>query len=281
MGHFEYLVTPFGLTSFQALVNDVDFLHIFVFGYLDDSLIFSRSLEEHKRHMRAVLQRLLENRLYVKAEKCEFHKSSVSFLGYVFVGEQVRTDPHKIQAVAEWPVPSSRKEVQRSLGFANFYRHFIRNYSQVAAPLTCLTSTKLPFQWSSEAEAAFATLKNRFTSAPILVQPDPDRKFVVEVDGSDSGMGAVLSQRAESEGKMYPWSSAERNYDVGNRELLAGKLALEEWRHWLEGVKQSFLVWTDHKNLIYVRNAKRLNSRQASFLGVSVFPSPTVPAPVM
>ena len=164
---------------FQALVNGVlrDFLHKFIFVYL--FLFFPRSLVDHKRHVRAVLQRSIENRLYVKAEKCEFHTPSVSFLGYIFEGGQVRTDPHKIKDQrlsyrAEWPVPSFRKDMQRFLGFANFYRRFIRNYSQIASPLTRLTSTKLPFQWSSEAEASFATLKNCFTSAPIMIQPDSE-----------------------------------------------------------------------------------------------------------
>ena len=133
-----------------------------------------------------------------------------------------------------------------------------------------MTSTKLHFLWSTEAETAFTTLKRQFTSAPILIQPDPNRQFVVEVDASDSGVGAFLSQRSESEGKMHlcaffsrKLSPAERNYDVCNRELLAVKLALEECRHWLEGAKPPFVVWTDHKNLIYLRDAKRLNSLQA------------------
>lgn len=145
LGHFEYLVMPFGLTNapavFQTLVNDVlqDFLNLFVFVYLDDILIFSRTPEEHQVHVRSVLQRLLENRLFVKAEKCEFHVSSVSFLGYVLAGGQVKTDPAKVKAVLEWPVPESRKKLQRFLGFANFYSCFIRNYGQVAVPLTHLT----------------------------------------------------------------------------------------------------------------------------------------------
>lgn len=136
--------------------------------------------------------------------------------------------------------------------------------------MTQLTSTNKPFQWSPEAEAAFLELKRRFTSARILIQPDVSKQFVVEVDASDSGVGAVLSQRSEEDGKLHPCAffsrrltPAERNYDVGNRELLAIKLALEEWRHWLEGTEQPFLVWTDHKNLSYIRGAKRLNSRQA------------------
>ncbi|KAL0177020.1 hypothetical protein M9458_025914, partial [Cirrhinus mrigala] len=213
---------------------------------------------------------LLENGLFVKAEKCVFHAQSVSFLGYIVSSEGIRMDPDKVKAVVDWPTPDSRKALQRFLGFANFYRRFIRNFSQLAASLTALTSSRTTFRWSDAANIAFSNLKSRFISAPILVAPDPTRQFVVEVDASEVGVGAVLSQRSPSDNKMHPcaffshrMSSSERNYDIGNRELLAVKLALEEWRHWLEGSGVPFIVWTDHKNLEYIRSAKRLNSRQA------------------
>ncbi|XDV37360.1 hypothetical protein PO909_006967 [Leuciscus waleckii] len=275
-GHFEYLVMPFGLSNspavFQALVNDVlrDMVDQFIYVYLDDILIFSSSLQEHVQHVRRVLQRLLENWLFVKAEKCVFHAQSVPFLGHIVSSEGMRMDPDKVKAVIDWPSPDSRKALQRFLGFANFYRRFIRNFSQLAAPLTALTSPRTTFRWSDTAEAVFAKLKSRFVSAPILVAPDPSRQFVVEVDASEVGVGAVLSQRSSTDDKMHPCaffshrlSPAERNYDIGNRELLAVKLALEEWRHWLEGSGVPFIVWTDHKNLEYIRTAKRLNSWQA------------------
>ena len=276
LGHFEYLVMPFGLSNapavFQSLVNDVlrDFLNLFVFVYLDDILIYSRTLSEHRHHVRLVLQRLLENRLFVKAEKCEFHKPSVTFLGLILEGGRVRSDPEKIRAVLEWPEPENRRELQRFLGFANFYRRFIRGYSQIAAPLHALTSVKTSFRWNTEADSAFRDLKDRFSKAPILVHPDPSKQFIVEIDASDTGVGAVLSQCSGLDQKMHPCaffsrrlSPAERNYDVGDRELLAIKLALEEWRHWLEGSEQPVQIWTDHKNLAYLQTAKRLNPRQA------------------
>ncbi|KAL0148819.1 hypothetical protein M9458_055828, partial [Cirrhinus mrigala] len=247
-GHFECLVMPFGLSNspavFQALVNDVlrDMVDHFIYVYLDDILIFSSSLQEHVQHVRRVLQRLLENGLFVKAEKCVFHAQSVPFLGYIVSSEGIRMDPDKVKAVVDWPTPDSLKALQRFLGFTNFYRRFIRNFSQLAAPLTALTSSKTTFRWSDAANVAFTNLKSRFVSAPILVAPDPTRQFVVEVDASEVGVGAVLSQRSSSDDKMHPcaffshrMSTAERNYDIGNRELLAVKLALEEWRHWLEG----------------------------------------------
>ena len=276
LGNFEYLVMPFGLTNapavFQALINDVlwDFINRFVVVYLDDILIYSGSMEEHISHVCQVLTRLLENRLFVKAEKCDFHVDTVSFLGYIMQSGSIKPDPEKIRAVEEWPVPKSRKELQRFLGFANFYRRFIRDYSKVASPLTRLTSVNVTFCWSPEAHKAFLKLKHLFSSAPILVQPESSKQFIVEVDASDAGVGAVLSQYVGPENRLHPCaffsrrlSPTECNYDIGNRELLAVKLALEEWRHWLEGAEKPFVVWTDHKNLTYIQTAKRLNSRQA------------------
>uniref|UniRef100_A0A3B3H730 Gypsy retrotransposon integrase-like protein 1 n=1 Tax=Oryzias latipes TaxID=8090 RepID=A0A3B3H730_ORYLA len=274
-GHYEYQVMPFGLTNapavFQNLVNDVlgDMINRFVFVYLDDILIFSRSEVEHIQHVRKVLLRLLQNQLYVKAEKCEFHATTTSFLGLVIAEGRVKMDPKKVQAVLEWPKPENRKQLQRFLGFANFYRRFIKNYSKIASPLHALTSSKQSFSWNQRAESAFKDLKNRFTSAPVLVVPDPSRQFIVEVDASDTGIGAVLSQRS-LDNKVHPCafysrrlSNAEMNYHVGEKELLAIKEALEEWRHWLEGAEIPFVVFTDHKNLEYLRTAKRMNSRQA------------------
>ncbi len=267
---------PFGLSNspavFQALVNDVlrDMVDQFIYVYLDDILIFSSSLQEHVQHVRRVLQKLLENGIFVKAEKCAFHAQSVPLLGYIILSEGTRMDPDKVRAVVDWPTPDSCKALQRFLGFANFYRRFIRNFSQLANPLTALTSTRVTFRWSSAAEAAFSNLKSHFISAPILVAPDPTRQFVVEVDASELGVGAVLSQRAASDDRVHPCTffshrlcPAERNYDIGNRELLAVKLALEEWRYWLKGSGVPFIVWTDHKNLEYIRTAKCLYSRQA------------------
>ncbi|KAK2899769.1 hypothetical protein Q8A73_012898 [Channa argus] len=276
LGQFEYLVMPFGLTNapvvFQSLMNSVlhDFINRFVFVYLDDILIFSRNLHDHQQHVRLVLQRLLENRLFVKAEKCEFHVSTVSFLGFLIGEGEVKPDPEKTRAVTEWPRPGTRKQLQRFLGFANFYRRFIKNYSTIAVPWTKLTSPIAPFRWTEKAEGVFTQLKEQFTSPPILSQPDTSHEFVVEVDASEVGVGAVLSQRSEGDQKLRPCaffsrelSPAERNYSVGDRELLAIKLALEEWCHWLEGAPQPFIIWTDHKNLAHLRTAKRLNSRQA------------------
>ncbi|KAI3369484.1 hypothetical protein L3Q82_007699 [Scortum barcoo] len=158
----------------------------------------------------------------------------VSFLGYIITANHISMDPAKVNAVTNWPPLTSKKK------------------------------------WNDKAEEAFNKLKQKFTTAPILTVPDPALQFVVEVDTSNEGIGAVLSQRFPADNRIHPCaflsrklSAAERNYDVGNEELLAVKAVLEEWRHWLEGAEQPFIVWTDHKNLEYLKSAKRLNSRQA------------------
>ncbi|KAL0202757.1 hypothetical protein M9458_000775, partial [Cirrhinus mrigala] len=268
-GHYEYRVMPFGLANspsyFQAFVNEVfrDMLNRWIIVYIDDILIFSSSNTDHVRHVRAVLKRLIQHQLYAKEEKCQFHQEKISFLGYVISPEGVAMEESKVNATL--------KELQRFLGFSNFYRRFIRNFSTVAGPLTSMVKRgNNRLSWSPEAVHAFNDLRLRFTSAPILKHPDPQLPFIVEVDASSTGVGAILSQRQGQNPKTFPCaffshklSPAEKNYDVGNRELLAIKLALEEWRHWLEGAQHPFIILTDHKNLEYLRTAKVLNHRQA------------------
>ncbi|KAK3566681.1 hypothetical protein QTP86_003194 [Hemibagrus guttatus] len=207
-GHYEYCVMPFGLTNtpaiFQALINEVfrDLLGRGVIDYIDDILVYSTSMEEHVRQVQEVLARLQQHHLYVKLEKCEFHRPMVTFLGYVISHQGVEMDMVKVRAVKEWHAPSTVRELQRFLGFANFYRRFIRNYSSVAGPLTSLLRGKpKKLSWTDQARTAFLQLKERFTTAPILRHPDPELPFVVEVVTSCSGLGAVLSQRhGEPEG---------------------------------------------------------------------------------
>ncbi len=155
-------------------------------------------------------------------------------------------------------------------GLCQFLPAFYSQFQPASRPFDRLNLHQDSVQVVQRSGAAFTKLKGCFVSAPILIAPDPSRQFVVEVDASEVGVGAVLSQRSSSDDKVHPCayfshrlSPAERNYDIGNRELLAVKLALEEWRHWLEGSGVPFIVWTDHKNLEYIKSAKRLNSRQA------------------
>ncbi|GAA6081738.1 uncharacterized protein LOC118598811, partial [Tachysurus ichikawai] len=239
---------PFCLSNspsvFQSFINNVfrDMLVRWVIVYIEDILIHSETLAEHI-HVRAVLKHLIQHQLYANAEKCEFHKTSTSFLGYVISAGGVAMDDAKVQAVLKWPRPQTIKELQRFLGFANFYHHFIRGFSTIAAPLTSMTKKAPPhLTWSPEAITAFRLLNERFTTAPILHYPYSTRPFTVEVDISNTGIGAVLSQSQGPADKMFlcayfsqNLSATKGNYDVVDRELLAMKAAFEEWRHWLEG----------------------------------------------
>ncbi|KAL0165771.1 hypothetical protein M9458_037615, partial [Cirrhinus mrigala] len=256
-GHYEYWVMPYGLSIspsvFQTFMNEVfrEFLHRFVIVYIDDILIYSRNLATNS--------------------VITFHRSSVQFLGYIISAEGAQMDQGKVSAIQEWPQPLTVKELQRFLGFSNFYRLFIKDYSSITAPLTSLLRGKpKTLNWNSSAHEAFQQLKKIFSTAPLLHHPDPELPFTVEVDASTTEGGAVLSQAVGEHVLLHPCafysrklSLAEQNYDVGNRELLAIKLALEEWRHWLEGSTHPFTIITDHKNLQYLCEARRLNPRQA------------------
>ena len=169
-------------------------LNHFVFVYLDNIQIFSRTLEEHTEQVWLVLRWHLDNKLYVKPEKSEFHVTEVSFLGFMIAQGKLQLDPAKIWAVEEWPTPPTWKQLQRFLGFTN--RRFICDYSRVASPLTQLTSPASPFTWSPGANLAFIRLKALFTHTPVLQHPDQTHPFIVEVDASDSGVGASSLSRA-------------------------------------------------------------------------------------
>uniref|UniRef100_A0A6I8RAB1 Gypsy retrotransposon integrase-like protein 1 n=1 Tax=Xenopus tropicalis TaxID=8364 RepID=A0A6I8RAB1_XENTR len=276
-GHYEYLVMPFGLCNapavFQEFVNDIfrDLLGKSVVVYLDDILIFSQDLETHRSQVKEALSRLRENSLFAKLDKCTFEVPKISFLGYIISSRGFEMDPAKVSAIQKWPLPQSTKAIQRFIGFANYYRQFIKGFSSRIAPiLSLIRKGGRPNCWPPVALEAFQSLKDAFISASVLRHPEPHLPFFIEVDASDVGAGAILSQRHSADGKLHPcayfskkFSSAEQNYDIGNRELLAVKLALEEWRHLLEGASHPVTIYTDHKNLEFLQSLKRQNPRQA------------------
>lgn len=178
-------------------------------------------------------------------------------------------DPIKLKAILDWQSPKTVKQVQAFLGFGNFYKHFIQDYSQVVRPLTDLTKKEVKFEWTPDCEAAFQELKTRFTSNPILQIPDPLKPFQVECDTSKVATGAVLRQQSP-EGFWHPcaflsksFTEAEQNYQIYDRELLAIIRAFEAWRHFLQGSPHSVEILTDHKNLTYFKSAQKLNHCQA------------------
>jgi reverse transcriptase-like protein/uncharacterized protein DUF4939/aspartyl protease len=199
-GHYEYLVMPYGLTNAPAtcmrLINRVlqKYLDKICICYMDDILIYSQNEKLHTHHVRVILRALQDAKLQCKPEKCDFSKTEVTFLGYVVNLGGISMDLKKVSAVTDWTTPTCVKDVQSFLGFANFYRRFIRNYSKITAPLTNLTKKDQPFSWTDEAQQAFDALKTAFTQAPMLLTFDPSKDIVVETDSSDYALGAVLSQ---------------------------------------------------------------------------------------
>ncbi|KAK1797632.1 hypothetical protein P4O66_008002 [Electrophorus voltai] len=261
--HYEYLVLPYGLATapsvFQAYINKVlrEYLGRSVITYIDDILIYSSSKKKHLQDVRAVLQTLLKNHLYCKAEKCEFHCGEVDFLVYVIQEGSVHMQPGKIEAVKDWLRPRTSKVLQRFLGFTNFYRRFIKKFTSIPKPLTDqLRGPARQVRWTSEMERSFKGLKGAFITAPVLQQPDPEKPVMVEVDASDSVVGVVLSQHTAQWNGTMMWGTM----NCWPCSLLA---SFEEWRHWLEGAQHPFTVYTDYKNLEYLHTAKRLNARQA------------------
>ncbi|MBW0533481.1 hypothetical protein O181_073196 [Austropuccinia psidii MF-1] len=203
-GSYEYLVMPFGLTnapaSFQNLVNDIfyDLLDVYVVVYLDYIIGFFKSEEEHVTHLSTVLPRLRANNLFAKSSKCLFHFTSVEYLGYVFSSEGLKMNQAKVQQIINWPPPRNLKALQSCLGLANFYCHFIKNYSRKISSLTSFLKKDSHFPLNEEALRQFHKLKEAFTIAPILSHFDPSLPTIIETYASASALGAVLSQISDS-----------------------------------------------------------------------------------
>jgi len=276
-GHYEFLVLPFGLTNapatFMHLMHQAlrPFLDECALVFLDDILIYSRTLEEHEQHVRRVLDALREQKLYAKESKCEFFKHEVEFLGHNVGRDGVRMMEDKVQAIREWPTPRSVRDVRAFLGTAGYYRKFIRDFSAIAAPLSELTKDSVKFEWAAPHEAAFVHLKAAIAQGPVLILPNPSLPFVVHTDASGFAVGAVLQQ--DQGNGLQPiaflskkMADAETRYPVHEQELLAIIQALAAWRHYLHGSK--FVVRTDHKSLQFFQTQPMLSGRQARWKDV-------------
>ena len=274
-GSYEWLVMPFGLTNapaaFQRFVNTIfaDMLDVCVIVYLDDILIYSGDMKSHQQHVREVLHRLRLHHLFAKLEKCKFHLDSIEYLGYCLSPEGLTMSLDKIQTILDWPEPRKVKDIQSFLGFANFYRRFIFNYSDIVVPLTRLTRKDAPWNFSEDCRHSFNALKHAFTTVPILTHFILDTPIIVETDASDYAVAGILSITC-ADGEIhlvayYSWTltAPELNYDTHDKELLAIFEAFRNWRHYLEGSASPIDVVTDHKNLEYFSTSKVLSCRQA------------------
>jgi hypothetical protein len=270
-GLYEWLVMPFGLTNapstFMRLMNEVlrAFIGKFVVVYFDDILIYSKSLDEHLDHLRAVFNALREARLFGNLEKCTFCTDRVSFLGYVVTPQGIEVDQAKVEAIQGWPVPNTITQVRSFLGLAGFYRRFVKDFSTIAAPLNELTKKGVPFDWGKAQENSFNMLKDKLTHAPLLQLPDFNKTFELECDASGIGLGGVLLQ----EGKPIAYFSEKLsgpvlNYSTYDKELYALVRTLETWQHYLW--PKEFIIHSDHESLKHIRSQGKLNRRHAKWV---------------
>jgi len=269
-GLYEWLVMPFGLTNapstFMRLMNHVlrAFIGRFVVVYFDDILIYSKSLDNHVKHIQCVLAVLCEQQLYANLEKCTFCTDKVVFLGFVVSGQGVEVDEEKIKAVQEWTPPQNVSQVRSFLGLAGFYRRFVRDFSTIAAPMNELTKKEVPFKWEEAHQRAFDELKKKLTTAPVLALPDFGKTFEIECDASRIGIGGVLMQErrpiAYFSDKL---SGPTLNYSVYDKELYALVRSLETWQHYL--FPKEFVIHSDHESLKHLKGQLKLNQRHAKW----------------
>jgi len=278
-GLFEPTIMFFGLTNspatFQTMVDD-ELMEFIDRGegsvYMDDIVIHTdRTEEEHEAIIHKWLTKLEQLSLFLKPSKCEFHKKEVEYLGMIVGNGAVRMDPVKVHGITQWPTPSCVKDVRSFLGFCNFYRAFISDFSNIAQPLNDLMCKNHQWDWSEGCEAAFQRLKEVCASEPVLKTPDWTKPFVMHTDASDYALGVVIAQEHNDE--MHPIAfhsrsllPAEWNYDVHDRELAGVVFGFKCGRPLFLGAQHPVRVLTDHKNLQYFRKPQKVTGRQARWI---------------
>src|SRR3954462_15791281 len=261
----------FGLTNapatFSRLMNYIfmEYLDKFVVVYLDDIFIYSKNDEEHAEHLRLILTKLREHKLYAKYSKCEFWLPEVTYLGHVISKDGIAVTPERIQAILDWIPPKTVKQVRSFLGLASYCRRFVENFSKIARPLTNLLHKGVKFEWTDKCQESIQALKDKLTSPPVLAPLDTQKDFVIYCDASRQGLGCVLMQEC----KVIAYGSRqlrahEENYPAHDLELAAVIYALQLWRHYLVGHRCE--IYTDHQSLKYLFTQPDLNLRQQRWL---------------
>jgi RNase H-like domain found in reverse transcriptase/Reverse transcriptase (RNA-dependent DNA polymerase) len=217
------------LATFQAMMDDIFMTMIdnqLVIVYMDDILIFADTNEELERITKLVLEKLQEHDLFLKAKKCEFCQKRIEYLGMIIEEGKISMDAVKLAGIRDLPVPTTLKQTRSFLGFGNFYRKFISHYSKLARPLNNLMKKDKKFEWTTNCQKAFDTMKKQFTEEPVLLMPDQSKPFQIESDASKVATGTVLTQ-LDSNGDRHPvaflsktFSETERKYEIYDRELL-------------------------------------------------------------
>ena len=172
-------------------------------AYLDENFIYSDNLEKHEEHVKKVLRELAKHGLYLKPEKCEFHQKEVKYLELIIGTRGLEMDKKKIETINNWPTPKKLRDIRAFLGFVNFYRRFIKGYSEVIRPMTLLTKKDSRLSWGPEQQSTFAKLKKAFTATPIMAKVDFDRDTILETNASNFVSAGILSQ-LDDQGNLHP-----------------------------------------------------------------------------
>lgn len=265
-GHYEFLRMPFGLknspATFQRVMDDLlrDVLNKFCLVYLDDIIIFSPSLDEHIKHLKLVFEKLKNANLKLQLDKCEFLRKETEYLGHVITPDGIKPNPKKIEAIRNFPIPKTQREIKSFLGLLGYYRKFINNLAKITKPLTMCLRKKETVKHTPEFIDAFEKCKVLLCNDPVLKYPDFEKQFELTVDASNYAIGAVLSQDdhpiAYASRTLNP---AEINYAVIEKEMLAVIWACKHFRPYLYGKK--FIIKTDHKPLQWLFSIKDPNSK--------------------
>ena len=284
-GSYEFLVTPFGLvnspSAFQRMMDEIfkDYIDDFMLVYVDDLLIFSKTKEEHLKHLELVAKRLNEYAIQINMNKSEFCKNQVKYCGYLVGDGKLMIDKEKLKLLEKWPVPENASAVRSFLGFLGYYRKFIQDFGTLAAPLHDISGTKSEWRWTTLEQTSFEKLKKAMMSEPVLICPKDELTYHIWPDASPWAVGGILTQ---DHGKghqpiayeYHKLSDTEKNYPHHEKEILAMLHCLRKWRYYFEGRK--FVVHSDNSTVVKLGTAKDPHRRLQRWIQEYQYWSPDI-----